>query len=186
MLGDRRHRGTLFSSGEKILTRPSKGSGPALGEYDRNAIEAPVVASFSDEIEYRLVRTDELEVPPGGLVTITRSEEVQHEVTITVDVAVQGAISLDLLNWLRAEVGAQYQRRKGRARRETKVSETEITLDGNLATHYQVSWYDRIQKGTVRYHLDSGDENHHLFEVKEGDLLRAVPIDSSPTGSREE
>ncbi len=107
---------------------------------------------------------------------VTHREEVQHEVSINVDVALEGTLSLDVIEWLKAEVRLEVQKKNGTVKRESKGSEQELTLDGNVATRYKVSWYDRIQKGTVKFRLDSGDAKELPFEVKEGELVKATPL----------
>ena len=161
--------GRPFGGGRYVFTRTSSAAG--LPESSSQT----VVVSPSPSTQRIAIMSEVVEIPAGSILKVTRSREIEHVVSLELDIALSGELSLDVVEFVKASVKAEIEARGGRTFKERETKIHELTLDGNQGTRYKLTWYHRVRPGIVRFKL--GDRIHEVpFRFPEEEDFEAIPL----------
>jgi hypothetical protein len=180
-----------ISTSRSLLIRvPTQTGGARSGyEYDGDKVliratgtqNAPHSGDGTPKVTLdKAVKREELqsewaEIPPGGIFRSKRSRTIEHEVVLELDTALHGELSVDKLEFIKASIKGQLETKLGQTFKQTETVEKEISLDGNRAHKYKITWYGRFVTGHSKVGFDNA--NYVLpFKFLQEEEFSAVPI----------
>jgi hypothetical protein len=133
-----------------------------------------IVTILENDREEEAVATEYIDTPPGTSITVRRSRNIQH--TISLEDRVTGGLSVgfNITQVIDASIKTEIERKTGRSFTQSETVEHEVTLSGEYSNKYTLCWVDIWRKGIVEVH-----QNEKVqvlpFKIRESTVLRVLP-----------
>ena len=153
--------------------------------------------TWEQDIDKELAESEIVLIAPGVKVTKTRTRTIDHSIalydsaTTTSELGGKfdtGSLNISLINigpvklgveGLRAEIKGAVKRerihREQAVYNETFTVSEDIQLDGNVATHYKLMWFDLWRRGTAQFY-GANSEFTYPFRYRESTTLEVQAI----------
>ena len=106
--------------------------------------------TLEPEIERIRVITEDIQVPLGVIIRVTRSRTLEHTLELNWSDKVERQIEASLKGLIGASIRKQIESQQGQGYKESETVSYEIELNGLTSTKYKLVWTDIWQQGTVK------------------------------------
>lgn len=140
--------------------------------------EADVEVSLSEACERVRVATEEIQVPPGVTIRVTRSRTVEYTVELSDTTETRGGLEAGVQGVLGGSIRRQIARQQGRSEAQSETISYEIELSGAQATKYQLAWTDVWRQGSAAIAAGANPATPQAvpFRFRERAELEVLPI----------
>lgn len=137
--------------------------------------EPEVVVYMDAEDDKVQVATEEVQVPLGVTIKVTRSRTIERTVNIDWSINKELAVSGGVKQLVTASIRSEIERQQGHSYRESETMEYEVALSGQQSSRYRLVWIDVWRKGVAE--LRQHNETLAIpFRLRERTELKVAPI----------
>lgn len=132
--------------------------------------------TLDPEIERIRVITEDIQVPLGVIIRVTRSRTLEHTLELNWSNKIEGQIEASLKGLIGASIRKQIEQQQGQGYKESETVSYEIELNGLTSTKYKLIWTDIWKQGSVQM---PGEKYGDIpFRFRERTELEVLPLES--------
>lgn len=121
------------------------------------------------------VKTEEVHVPPGVIIKITRSRTIERVVEVNWKATGSAELGAGIKDLISASIVGEIEHMQGHSFKQSETLEYEVELNGDKSNCYKLSWVDIWQAGAIEYPLDNKTKVIP-FRFNETSELKVSPV----------